>query len=82
MTRPILWARLLSRSYIAALDKPAQDKVKEALSELLQRHPNIFHPQPPDSTSKTDIDSPQPDAEGSEVVDVVLKTELFICRRQ
>ena len=66
MTKKDLHSRFVSRSYVAALDKPEQEAVMQKLDALLQQNASLF----------------RPGAAGSdEVIDVVLKTELFVCKR-
>lgn len=76
MTPETLWARLLSRSYIASGGRQVQDQVKQGLSDLLHRHHNILH-KPTD-----ELQAAGPTLQGaSEVIDVVLRTELLLCKR-
>ena len=67
LTPAMLWARVLSKSYISAMTTEQQAKIRKQVDAILQRHPEIVTSQPGSQESS---------------FDVVVKTELFICQRK
>ncbi|KAK9808255.1 hypothetical protein WJX73_004023 [Symbiochloris irregularis] len=66
MTPDTLWARVLSKSYISAMDAQQQAKIKQSVDGILQEHQPSKH-----GTGSQDDE-----------FEVVVKTELFICQRK
>lgn len=66
MTPDMLWARVLSKSYISAMNTEQQAKVKQDTEEIVQRHHLAEHA------------AGQQDG----MFDCVVKTEVFICQRR
>ena len=82
-TRLQLLARFKSRSYVAVLDPSKQAAVLQQLETLLDQHAELFHapapPQPAGDGWELQDHDVQPSLSQEPVVDVVLRTEVFVC---
>ena len=82
-TKQQLLARFRSRSYVAVLEPSKQAAVLQQLEALLDEQAEHFHaPAPPqpagDGWELQDRDAQQPQSQ-EPVIDVVLRTEVFVC---
>ena len=70
LTREQIWNRVLSRSYVAALDKEEQSEVKQQVEAVLKKHASDFYTTTAGPTGEQDV------------ARVLLRTEVFVARRK